>query len=260
MGHNLIPIGNHQLNTKNVKTLAEDLVSRLNINIEYGYFGFKEDFKIWDKRLYDDEYIVLDKIIKNKKYQTFRLIDENHQLKELYNKYGDELFYKKEYWRFSNEIPNEKRILEAKKELIFPNYELINCENSGEFLNINKEHYSNNIPYLCRWFSLYEFFYGKNEIYQDDLFEFRKSLIDYTLKLGGDKMYYLDDQSSVLKGVGQSDELDMSWKELETFFIEKTQPLLLNVSEFMTNEKYKKEFIAKNEYPLAFIDDFKDFG
>ncbi len=34
----------------------------------------------------------------------------------------------------------------------------------------------------------------------------------------------------------------------------KIKPLLL----MLVSEKYKKEFIAKDEYPIAFIDDFKD--
>ncbi len=255
MGHNLIPIGKHQLDTKDIKSLAEDLVSRLDINIEYGYLSYKECSKLLGKEE-KEGFIVLDKLVKNSDFKTYKLVDEIYQKKILYDKYGDELFYKKEYWGFLDKIPNKKTILEEKKELMFPEYDLIDSE-SG-FLSINNEHYSNNIPYLCRWFSLYEFFYGKNEIYQDDLLEYRKSLMDYSQKLGGNKMYYLDDQCSVLEGVGQGDESDMSWEELETFIVEKTQPLLLNVSKFMTNEKYKEEFIAKNEYPLAFIDDFKD--
>ena len=35
MGHDISPIGNHNLNTASIEELAEDIVSRVDINIEY---------------------------------------------------------------------------------------------------------------------------------------------------------------------------------------------------------------------------------
>ena len=72
------------------------------------------------------------------------------------------------------------------------------------------------------------------------------------------KMYYLDDQSDVLHGVGQGDEGDLTWSELEAYILDKTAPLMLNVSLFMTDTDYRAAFIAKKEYPLSFYDDFSD--
>jgi len=75
MGHDISPIGNHKLNTQDIKVLAEDISSRIDINIEYGFYGQKEYFKLLGESR-DDEHIVLGKIIKDEKFKTYRLIDE----------------------------------------------------------------------------------------------------------------------------------------------------------------------------------------
>ncbi len=96
MGHDISPIGNHKLNTKDMKVLAEDICSCIDINIEYGYWGRKEHFKLLGE-IKNDESVVLGKNIKNEKFKTFMLTDESYQLKQLYDKYGDDLFYNPEY-------------------------------------------------------------------------------------------------------------------------------------------------------------------
>jgi hypothetical protein len=80
----------------------------------------------------------------------------------------------------------------------------------------------------------------------------------YTLAFGGDKIYYLDDQSIILEGVGQGSEWKFSWNEFEKFVTDKTSPLMLNIPLFVTDRNYRNEFIEKKEYPLSFIDDFSD--
>ncbi|HHB78118.1 MAG TPA: hypothetical protein ENK85_02655 [Saprospiraceae bacterium] len=103
MGHDISPIGNHQLKTTSVKELAENMVSRIDINIEYGYWGQKEYFHLLGQNKEDDLFI-LDTLIKHKDFKTYRLIDESYQLKELYDKFGNELFYMPEYWYYERYV------------------------------------------------------------------------------------------------------------------------------------------------------------
>lgn len=64
----------------------------------------------------EDELIIIDKIIKHKNFKTFRLFDESYQLKELYSKFGNELFYNPDYWfYYEGKLPEEKIIIEEKK-------------------------------------------------------------------------------------------------------------------------------------------------
>lgn len=133
--------------------------------------------------------------------------------------------------------------------------------NGFQYLTINKEHYGNDIPYYSRWWSFCRFFTEcsfENEHYLSNFNEFRKELMNYTLKFGGNQMFYLDDQSNVLEGVGQGSEYELSWNELKKFVIEKTNNLLLDIPKFLTDRKYQKEFLKLKEYPLGMTDNFSD--
>ncbi len=262
MGHDISPIGNHKLNTQDIKVLAGEISSRININIEYGFYGKKEHFKLLGEKR-DDEHIVLGKITIDEKFKTYRLIDEHYQLKQLHEKFGDNLFYNPEYWiYYDGKLPEQKWIEEEKKELKFPEFELtLISSKETEYLTIYKELYVNDIPYYSRWWSFCRLFTESNFDnfeYLDGLLEFRKELMKYALAFGGDKIYYLDDQNDVLEGVGQGSEWELSWNEFEKFVTDKTLPLMLNIPLFLTDRNYRNEFIEKNENPLSFIDDFSD--
>ena len=79
MGHDISPIGNHNLNTANLKVLAEDLSARLDINIEYGYVGIEPFFKLLGQDLAEG-IIIIGAIIKDETFQTFRLYDNNYHV------------------------------------------------------------------------------------------------------------------------------------------------------------------------------------
>lgn len=262
MGHDISPIANHNLNTTDIKALADDIISHIDINIEYGYYGYKEYFKLLGENK-DDDYIILGKTIKDEKFKTFRLIDEQYQLKQLHQKFGDIIFYNPEYWmNGEGKIPDQKVIEEEKKELMFPDFELtlISHERSGHMV-IYKELLLNYIPYYCRWWSFCRLFTEStfdNFPYIENLLEFRNDLMKYTWAFGGNKIYYLDDQSNVLEGVGQGIEKNLSWNEFEKFVADKTLPLLLNIPLFLTDRSYRNEFMERKEDPLSFVDDFSD--
>jgi hypothetical protein len=262
MGHIISPIGNHKLNTDNIRTLAEDISTRIDINIEYGYVGQKEHFKLLGENK-NDETIILGQILKDKNFKTFRLIDKRYQLKELHEKFGDDLFSNPEYWIYcGGKLPTKKIIVEEKKELTYPNFELtLLSDEETEYLSIYNDLYSNNIPYFSRWWTFCRLFTENNFEkfeYLSEFLEFRKILMEYTLSFGGNKIYYLDDQSSVLEGVGQGSEWELSWNEFENFVKNKTSTLMLNIPLFLTDKNYRDEFLEKKELPLSFIDDFVD--
>ena len=148
--------------------------------------------------------------------------------------------------------------------MIHPNFSL-EYEEQGEFeyLVINKEHYHNSIPYISRWWTFCKFFtekYYEDESWLKAFMDYRKKIKNYTIKFGGNKIYYLDDQSNVLEGVGQGSEYEMNWNDFEKFVLEKTSHLMLDIPKFMEDKKYRSEFHKLGEYPLSFIDDFKDFN
>lgn len=203
MGHDISAIGNHNLNTSSIKELAEDIVSRIDINIEY-----------YKQNTGNENEFVIDKIIKHKDFKTFRLFDDT--------------CYKQ-------------------KESIYPNFALEYEENNEfEYLIINKENYHNSIPYISRWWTFCRFFtekYYEDESWLKTFINYRKEIKNHTVKLGGNKIYYLDDQSSVLEGVGQGSEWEMNWNDFEKFILEKTSHLMLDIPKFMKIKTIDLNFI-----------------
>jgi hypothetical protein len=82
--------------------------------------------------------------------------------------------------------------------------------------------------------------------------------LEVNILFGGNLVYYIDDQSDKLEGVGLGEESRYSWEELENFIKETTGDLLLDIPQYFLNNKYKLDCLKKGKEPLAFIDDFRD--
>src|SRR5690606_37432740 len=113
------------------------------------------------------------------------------------------------------------------KKLIYPDYLLQSTSNRLEYMYINKELYTNKIPRYEQWRVLPILFSkgGLEGPYCFSHFQyFRKLIMNVALCLGGNKVYYLDDQCSHLDGVGEGREWDFTWQEFEEYVFNKTSP------------------------------------
>lgn len=262
MAHDITPIANHTLDHSNLRALAEDICSRVDINIEYRYWSERAHFDLLGENP-KDIHVVLGSIIKDKKYPTFELYDHSYMLKQLYHKYGEELFYIPEFWVYSDgQIPEQNEIDLYKQKMIWPSYSL-QLEEGEEYkyLSVYRDMIRLNMAYYSRWWDFCRFFTENmlsDELHLAYLQAYRKENMKYTLAFGGNIIYYLDDQSEVLNGVGMGGEWDMTWPDFIQFVHERTRPLLLNIPKFLTDTDYRKDFLAQNEFPLAFVDDFSD--
>ena len=262
MGHDILPIGNHKLNTDSLQELAEDIVSRVDIGIEYGYFGYKAYFGLLGINKGDED-VIVGKLNSNCQGRTFRLIDSNYQLKELYAKFGDELFYQPEYWDSgNNQIPEEVDIVEERKKLQYPSYfmDFFGGEDYQE-LDIHKDTFTISLPYYTRWSGFCNFFMEKDSLdseYFTAFNAFRATLMNYSVKFGGDKMYYLNDQCSVLEGAGEACTWGMSWDDFCNLVRDKSAGLMVDIPLFIKNEQYRRKFQLLNQYPISFVDNFDD--
>ena len=266
MGSSTTPLSNHSLKTGSLEELALDLSKRMDANIVYAYWGNKKLGKILGENIADD-IVVLGKINQNPKAKTYRLCDEDYLVRKLLKKYGEDILNNPQFWKAIDEPDNKENREDEIFKLKFPEYELDlireNDEQENEYLFIYNEALDNQIPYLQRWSYLVYIFayeYINNPETLEALNEYRKILMDYTFRFGGDKIYYLDDKSSVLEGIGQGGAREMSWNEIEKFIEEKTGHLMVDVPGFIHDKKYRHEFLWKypTEFPLSFIDDFRD--
>ncbi|MFP4023994.1 MAG: hypothetical protein ACLFVR_05660 [Thiohalospira sp.] len=245
MGHDIVGIGKHNLNTNSLEALALDLSKRFKVNVEYGYqdkdkFNFKtgEDISTY-------QIIKLGRINYPKAKTTVFLWDEYYQLHQYYHQY-DEDVYKLPGIKNNNFLKEmiERSIGKIYYEFFRPVDEYYYCtiyNNTQECLTL----------YFGRWWELcWQFTVENNDKEFKRLNEYRKSLFEFQEIVGGNEVVYLDDQ-------GPTQYLtygDYLWEnilnELKTRFNKTT----LNVSDFIS----KEEFTPLKEYPLAFYDDFKD--
>lgn len=265
MGRDITVLGKHNLDVSSITTLAKDLNTRLQLNIIAQTHVEEYYFKSLQQHEYKN-YTCNTAYIINTAKPNYVLFDENEEDKYFVEKFGNPKLYKE---RFSNLTEKDAIKLSEKKE-IDHKIALIkhacfslegNFDNDYECMHIYNEIYENSFSYFGRWWSLCKFFTDEefNTNFANDLFlSFRKSLLKTNTVFKGEEMYYLDDQSDFLEGVGQGNEQTMSWEALKAFVIEKTGHLMVDVPQFLNDESYRKAFLLKNEYPLSFVDDFRD--
>ncbi|MGL2967397.1 hypothetical protein [Flavobacterium sp. XGLA_31] len=256
MGCDISILNRHTLDLSSLERLAMDLAERLHINVEYGYYAFAEHNQLLGLDM-EEGYVVLGKVRKEGSGWHYQLTDERFQVKALYQKYGEALFEREDYlWYNPSATPEQQR------EYIFTvAYELtavIGLESSSS-LTIYKEVVSNDWCYYSRWWDFTDEMQGNSHHYDEDYLEkFRKKIMTVTLALGGSKAYYVNDQCTHLKGVGQGDEMEYTWDALEAYLYSCPPLEVLSVSRILTDISYQREVNTKHHRNLAFYDDFAD--
>jgi hypothetical protein len=262
MGHDITTLCSHNLDISSVEALAHDLAERLDINIEYGYITTNYSSDFLGSNLKGGEFVCFGTILKKPNETIFRLKDNNYELKKYYELYSDAIFDNTHYWWdfHSTGVPSDAEKKQEKEKLLYQDYELYKV-GEGNGLIIANEIVNIDFDYLCRWWAFCRIFTedGVTEEWAlEALPRFRKQTQYYTEKLGGDKVYFLDDQSSVMQGVGQGGEYDMTWQELEQFVYLQSRKLLLDIPRYYLEDAYRDTYFNKEKYPLAFVDDFRD--
>lgn len=259
MGHDIVPISNHNLDISNIQNLAKDISSRLDINIIYGYNASEEHNALLKNGL-PEKFVLVGEHIKDNSFLTYTLYDNYYQTKQLVEKFGIDIISKGEYWGYSNGMmPGTEMIESEKSALQFFDYNL-DYEENGEtkYMYINNEHFTNHIPYISRWWMFCKYFLQENSFETIDLQEFRKELKFYTQKFGGNAIYYLDDQGTKIEGLGQGNECNLTWNQFQEQVKKYAENNLLDIPEYFLNEEYRNTFIKNRTYPDAFVDDFRD--
>lgn len=259
MGRDVTALSRHNLDVSSIEALAKDISNRIQYNVEYGYWAY-EDYSKMLNIPYQSDFTVLGTAIFNPNRDTiYRLIDDKYQDRELLARYGDELFSMKNYIFSSEEILKQEEIDELKEEILQYNIDLTSPITDNDFCTIGKHLLINNFDYYSRWWDfcsvIIEEDYLDNSLH---FLKYRKKMMFYSKLFGGDKIFYIDDQSNYLKGIGQGDELDYTWDELEKIIYERVNNEVVSISEVMLDYRVKDTLALNREFPLAFIDDFKD--
>ena len=267
MGHDIEPISNHKLDITNIHNLAHDLANRLNINITFGYSAEEEKNKILGNNL-EEATIVLGEVIKGENLKSYTLLDSNYQLKQIVEKFGLDYIRSEEYWNFRyGKMPDKFTVDLEVDEAQSVEYELdFNGDGEIAYAFINDIHFANNFYYINRWWALCRYFSQEESFTTADLIEYRNKLFKDTIAIGGNKIYYLDDQGHTMPHAEMAkspnefitDDSIKTWDDFESNLNLCPKHLLLDIPEYFLNEEYRTNFIKNKKYPLVFVDDFRD--
>lgn len=254
MGCDISILNKHNLDISSVEKLAIDLHNRLGISIEYGYHASKEYNDLLGNNL-EEGFIVLGYLKSEPFIQKYTLFDEIFQQKQLYQKFGDALFDMKEYWIYWDNMPEKKIIEQEKIDIKITQYFI---DGSDSYFWIHDDLVSGSWAYYSQWWYFCDTIQNKHIFDEERYQDYRKKIMNFTLKLGGNKAYFVNDQCEFLGGVGGGDEMYYSWDELENYINSVETLNVVSISKIVLDYQYKYNVINKKQNTLAFVDDFED--
>jgi hypothetical protein len=247
MGHDVSPVGNHQLDMSSTEVLARDISERFRANVKYGY----QDIICCDSEGNNIEstfeVIIQGTIVHPKAGETITLLDENYQLQQMIAKHGDNIY---NLPVFAGSEARREEVEEAKRGMC---YWLFDRQNDVDYGTIFEDTFRDSFnSFDMRWGTFCMAFTDNSYFKQflDDLTEFRKNVLALYRKVGGSSVSYLDDQGETQYLVHGLYNWETTKRELETHFKEAT----LYIPEFMNERKP----ISEEKLPEAFFDDFSD--
>lgn len=270
MGRDITCLTKHNFSFQNMDELIQILSKRFNANVYYifgSYINFDPYFERIDKsdlihNIEVNGYIIKKHIV-SPDLPNLSIEEENYMYKFLLKKYGEDagnLNDFKKHWS-DNTIDNNSIIKgfandDSPFTICFDDFTLWI---SNEVAEINHNNY------FGRWWDMYR------TLLQDDQFdlmgrflEYRKRNCEIALKIGGQNIYYIDDQSSNT-GIGQGNEWNLTWSEIEAEFnsgnIGQNQinlVLLLTDKEYAIKIRTEVSKDRNHEKHSVFYDDFTD--
>ncbi|MCW2118197.1 hypothetical protein [Flavobacterium sp. 7A] len=264
MGCDISTLSNHNLDLCTIEALANDLANRLCFSVEYGYYSHSKYATLLGHETKDD-FILLGTIEKKPFISKYRLTSCNYQQRLLFEKHGDALFQMSAYWNWyestdEKPLPDPKSISEEEREIALANYDFEPLSVNGEYdyLTIYDEIVDIDFYYYSRWWTLCDTIQERDSFYHGHFDKFRLQKAKLTKLLGGDKLYYINDQSNFLEGVGQGSEAEFTWEGVQNHIQEKLGDCLISISKSLLDQRYQLNIKLLDYKKIGFLDDFED--
>lgn len=277
MSRSIIALGQHTLTLQDKKQFLKELSDRFNVNVYLGFattydwvkaelptFDFlgienpKADVPEMNVYLLDDE-------LKMKHSKSLILLQDDYIYHWYYNKFGEQAGFQEEFIKHWSIDPAENnKIIKAYLDdpIQFDFY----FENTSGTISLESAKVGLN-EYFTDWINFYNLI-TRHENFQtidwyQSLLNFRNTNKNTIQKLGGSCIYYFDDQGEFTGGIGQGNEIDMTWKDIETGFNYGTAAKnQINLCEALTNPDYLNLVQQKTKDHFhdfsVFYDDFRE--
>lgn len=220
MGHDVVAIGQHRLNTKSIDALAEDLSERCGVTVTYGYMGDWEDDKI--DRQTSFEFVELG-----------RIANDNATLYILYDNY------------YLERVNAPDNVGERKM------YSFCDAKTGEDYTVIYADYFGSSCSFGSRWWRFVEHF--KGEFHDDPTWKsyidtYRRCVLGQVKQYGGSMALYGDDQENSFV---YDDEVNTSFEQMRLLVITGYGNACLDVATFQ--KTYAEGHFEKIQYQ-AFIE------
>ena len=250
MGRDLTILSKHDIDFDKQDVLLERLATIHQANVILGfvsYINLSEHFEVLDFENIDKDYVGGYKI-KSLNLDTslptiFVLID-NYLYKWLRDQYGDKAgalpAFKSEW--FQEESKNNdiiQRFIEEDDDF----YEVIL---SNSTYHIYRNHLDLSGLYSKhRWWGFFYCVLQQKVFSKEDHFVLKKDLLpikQIARSFGGRELWFLDDQSNMLKGIGQGEEYGMTWNNILTEIkLRAGEDKIIDLSKCITDHTYLQQ-------------------
>lgn len=277
MSRSITALGQHTLPFHDRKAFLREISNRFEANV---YLGFLESYELAKNDLptfksrglpnplendYSSELYLLDEVHFSDSAKSFLLIQDDYEYQWLFDKFGEEAGSQIEFMKTWSQDPIENnRIIKS----FIEDATIINFYFEGISGLISQE--SADVGFNDYFTDWVNFFYSITRTDHQFSIEFYKSLLHYRntnretiIKLGGNCIYYHDDQGNNTGGAVQSNEWDMTWTEIENAFNSpEAKKFQINLCEALTNPEYLKQIqiLTENNFHdySVFYDDFRE--
>lgn len=277
MSRSITALGQHKLPFRDRKKMMIEIANRFEANV---YLGFHDSYDLVKNELpsfksrgiinpeeghINGELYLLEEVHFSKEAPPFILIENDYIYQWMLEKHGEKAGYQKEFissWT-DDPIENNQIIKEFSKD-----FKLIDFYFKGISGILSLESADVGLDeYFTDWTN---FFYLITHTHSELSVDFYKRLLEYRntnretiLKLGGNCIYYHDDQGNNTGGAVQGNEWEMSWNEIESSFNHPdAKKYQINLCEALTNEEYleKIQYLINGNFHnySVFFDDFRE--
>lgn len=277
MSRTITALGQHTLPFNDQKQFLKELSDRFGANVYLGfataYDWVGDELPSFESRgIYNPEaysphlkVYLLDEVQLENSSKSLVVLQQDYIYRWYHEKYGGHAGYQEEFIKeWSSDPIENNNIIEGflVDDVLYDFY----FENSSGTISLESADVGMD-KYFTDWPNFYNLITRHKDWPNTDWY---KSLIEYrninkqTIeRLGGSCIYYFDDQGEFTGGIGQGNEWDMTWKDIETGFnsgmVAKNQ---INLCEALTNPDYLNLIQQKTKDHFhdfsVFYDDFRD--
>lgn len=247
MGRDLRILSKHNLDFDNEDVLLKRLAHTHQANIVlafYSYIDLSEDLALISVEGLDEDYTdyyELKRLVLDPSFPTIILDKEDYLYEWLFLKHGEAVGSLPSFIQHWTESPDKNLDIIQSFIADADSYQLYS---EAWVYRIYKTHinYSNSYT-LSRWWGFFDIVFlrrNAEEEHRDMLRAEIDRIKELSIKLGGNGAWYLDDQSSQLKGLGQGEEWDMdSWDEIEREIkLRSPEVNIIDLRKCLNNDEY----------------------